>query len=202
MTLDLNALGLSEEQVTAVSAEIDRARTQASQTAQKNAEAKFQNQLPELVQAAVDKATADANKTAEQKATEAWEAKFNQLSEALAAAQNQNVRISNEAKIRQAGITDDATVSNFAEMFVSNPDGLDGFLTTYNSAVAAQVAIAQQQAMSKATPPGHNSALNGSNQSMSQASIAQLVKNNAESNGGYIDDAQLFADVRVMQAKA
>lgn len=203
MPLDLTTLGLSDEQIKAVNAEIDRARTQASQTAHQNAEKALSEKLPGLIDAAVNKATIEANQTAEEKAAAAWESKFAELNKALETAQNNNVRISNEAKIRKAGITDDNTVTSFADMFVSNPDGLDGFLTTYNNAVNAQVALAKQQAAGNATPPGGNSNPGANvSKSMTQASVSKIIEDNERSNGGYIDDAQLFADIRSMQTQA
>lgn len=204
MPLDFSKYNLTDEQIAEINAEIDRARTQASNTARTNAEKAFDEKLQAQVRDAVQRATVDANKTAEQKAADAWQEKFDQLSAALKEANDRNVKATNEAAIRRAGITDDAAVASFAEMFVSNPDGLSGFLDTYTSAVSAQVEIAKQKALGRATPPGGNPGGNSQRTNptaMTQASISQLVKTNAENNGGYVDDGQLFADLRAMQTQ-
>lgn len=201
MALDLTEFGLTEEQIAQINAEMDRARTQASQTARANAEREFNENLPNLVQDAVQQATATASMTAEQRAQEAFQQQLTEMSEQLAQVTRDRNRSINEAAIRRAGVTDDDTVAVFADMFAENPDGLDGFLTTFTKSVQDGVKAASQTAASSVTPPGASGGTvkNPPANSFNQATISQMVESNAETNGGFIDDVQLLADLRVAQ---
>lgn len=202
MSLDLTEFGLSAEQIAQINAEMDRVRTQASQTARDNAEKGFNERLTASVQEAVRKATEDASKTAEQRASDAFATQLAEMNERLAQSERDKNKFINESRIRKAGVADDATVASFADLFADNPDGLDAFLDTYTKSVQAGVQAAAQQHLSQSTPPGasaggHNPAATV----LTQQAITQMVESNASNNGGFIDDAQLFADLRVAQTQ-
>lgn len=197
--LDLTTFGLTEEQMAEINSEIDRRCNQASQTARANAEKKFDEKLPELVNDAVQKATVEASKTAEEKAADEWTARLNKLEETLAQATHERNVFANEARIREAGITDAATVQTFASMFANNSENLDSFLTAFNNSVDNRVKAAQADAVNNVTLPGATTGGQSHAQPLSQAAISKMVEGNVANNGGYLDDAQLFADIRAAQ---
>lgn len=207
MAIEFNevlGIELTEEQqkklAAAVTTEVDRARTQASQTAHSNANADWEKKLPNLIADAVAKQTADATKTAEQRAQEQYQQQILDLQTNMAALVAQNTVNENKNKVRAAGISDDATVDAIASMFVQNPDGIDGFLGLYSNAVSEGVKVAQQASTNSVTPPGAgtNPVPNVSNV-MSQQAISQMLQANSQNNGGMLNEDQLFADLRAAQ---
>ena len=206
MALNFNeilGLELDETQLTAlgaaVNAEVDRARTQASQTAQKNADADWEKKLPEMVAAAVAQQTADAAKTAEQRAQEQYENTIKELQTNIAALTAANNLAENKSKVRAAGIADDEAVNTIAAMFTTNPEGIDSFLSVFNSTVEAGVKAAQQAGANNATPPGASATRQKSPAVMTQDVITQMLQTNETKNGGLLNEDQLFADLRVAQ---
>lgn len=189
----LEALG------SAVNSEVDRARTQASQTAHKNANADWEKKLPELVAEAVAKQTADAAKTAEQRAQEQYESTIAELRTNIAALTAANTIAENKSKVRAAGIADNTAVDTIATMFASNPEGIDNFLSVFNSTVEASVKAAEQAKTNAATAPGASAGRQKSPAAITQDAISQMLQANENQNGGLLNEDQLFADLRVAQ---
>jgi uncharacterized protein YbcC (UPF0753/DUF2309 family) len=147
--------GLTDEQWTALNAEIDRARTEASNTARTNARKGYiaESEAETRAQAALEK---ERERLAMDEA-QRLEADRKALADQQAALAAQQRTFKAQKKLAEAGLPEDK-VSSLLPLFAGVDDKaldttLDTFITTHQESVKAQVDKEKVALMGGATPP-------------------------------------------------
>ena len=154
--------GLTEEQQTALQAEIDRRVTSAVQTTTKKVTETLTNELTEKYQKEYETKMQEAVANAQAQATMTEEQKIKALSDQLAEQQKQfekaQMLYTAERKLRDAGLADEA-IQQLAPLIVAGADQtsidshLDAFVQTQQSAVEAALQAQKEQLALNVTPP-------------------------------------------------
>lgn len=159
MTIEDIIAGLSEEDQAAINAEIDRARTEASKTAAKNAEKKAKDTFSAKLKEEVEKAQREAEELAAATEQEKVQKVLEKIEAERVSLQKEKLGLKAEKTLREAGLGDEH-IEGLLPVFTSaakDESALDEMLTTFTNVQKSVVDTAKeslkQELANGATPP-------------------------------------------------